>query len=571
MRFNTCCKWDVGAQARNIRARNRDGAMSVGPENYTEFIADLRVAGWGKSTPIYNHEANGSRLNETIVEKGATPQAPDDGTKDTASLPTVVDLVHDEADTTVEISATDHVNKPSISKDQPGSRDCTETTSKAQPETERIEVQTTTAVERDSDSDLEIIETRSSPVLKRKPSATPTKGPATKRAKHNDVTNSEHEGESARATKATGAQTIESGASEEGSDSDYEEEEEDPEAAQKLAAANREIQKVCTKCKSDANRALKYKHEREISKLKRVHHNERSAYKANAAQVLKDVKDDARVARKEMKAVHREEIQNLETAHNKKLSKKLAEVKAKHDAAIEAWQEKRQDDVEKIKKLANERDVAIVKRKEIEKSTATRVRDARNDLEAGKRKLREERKQMLRESREEIAQLKPEHSNVVKNNETIIKEMTQHIMNLENELGATQRDLTAFQTDSAANRQRYNNCKIQLAHSQKETSTAKDGLHAFEKYASGVEKRAQTEVARAKEKHEVTIANLREQSERVITLQRENYKLKDSVQVLSQLGREKREEARRLKAELEATKAELGLDIAEALDSVEQT
>lgn len=607
MKFTPCCDWDILSSVYKIQATDCDNVMAIGPPDYDNFTPELEIVGLGQSTPIYDHESNQNRLDETDVRKEAPPEMLADGIKNSGSSPLVLDLTHDEADTSVQINGNDdtkdksvakipasspvvldlvhdeegtnieisgdantNTSNPSVTEAQPGSKACADTPSKPQPETEHIKIQTTPAVEKEDDDEIQITDVRPSSAQKRKLSVTPVGVPAKKRTKLDDVANSEQEGETAPAVKATCVQTIESDSSEEESDSD-DEESEDPRAAEKLAIAKRHFAKACKNCRADANRALKYTYDSQISRLKREHRDERHDIKERGDQKLRDSKKLANGVLRDIKSKHEKLIETLKSTQAKKLKELKARLETKHEAEIETWQEKHDDDKEKIKKLTNERDAAIADGKEIEKNARAQVRDAVNDLQAGKLKLKEEKKQMIREKQEEIDQLKPAHSKLVKEKASTIKDMTEQIVDLEEHLKQSDEALREFQTENFANKQRHEYCKDELAQTQRQVSEANEGLHKFTKYASSVEKRASSEVARFKDRLELSQANLREQSERVITQQRENYRLKDSVQELALLGREKRDEVEKLKAELKATRAELGLDIAGALDSLEET
>lgn len=98
-----------------------------------------------------------------------------------------------------------------------------------------------------------------------------------------------------------------------------------------------------------------------------------------------------------------------------------------------------------------------------------------------------------------------------------------------------------------------------LQEERKHTEQVEKDLNDTKKYIAGVDGRADVRHVRAQEKLELQETNLREHANRVITLQRENYTLKDTNHQLARLGREKRDEIDRLKAELQSTKAELGV------------
>ena len=212
-----------------------------------------------------------------------------------------------------------------------------------------------------------------------------------------------------------------------------------------------------------------------------------------------------------------------------------------------------------MKKVTGERNDAEAKRKEIERSAADDIKAAKDDLKAGERKLREEKKQFMREKQDEIDLLKPAHSKAIKEKDKFLKDMADKVVLLEREVQAGERTLDRLQANHDILQQRHQTLKTEHTEGQKHTKQLEKDLNDIKKYIAGVDGRADVRLVRAQEKYELQEINVREHANRVITLQRENYNLKDSVNQLAKLGREKGHEIERLKAELQSTKAELGV------------
>lgn len=238
---------------------------------------------------------------------------------------------------------------------------------------------------------------------------------------------------------------------------------------------------------------------------------------------------------------------------------KIEAWKEKHKEATEEWQEKFDEEKKKVKKVTAQRDAAEAKRKDIERSAADDIKTAKDDLKAGERKLKEEKKQMMREKQEAIDILKPQHSTIVKEKDKIIKDMTDKVIALERDVQSGERAQHRVQTNHDTLLQRYQQLKIEHAENQKHTKQVEKDLQEAKKYAAGVDGRADVRLARAHEKLEIQETNVREHANRVITFQRENHNLRDTLANVARLGREKRDEVERLKAELQSTKAELGV------------
>lgn len=424
---------------------------------------------------------------------------------------------------------------------------CTGTPRKPKSTTERLNTPMTPSRQED-DSGSEVIIVSSSVIPKRKLSITSTPGPLNKRAKTARAFSDEPQLPDSE---------IEEDSGEDESEYDYDKNKDaiDPEHKQKTAKASKEFNSACRNCKSNANKALKATYELQISKLKSEHKQELREVKAKKAEILTETKVKANTEKATAKTRYEKLIKDLK-AHR---DGKIADLEEKHKEAAEEWQEKSDDFKKKIKKLTAQRDEADAKRKDIERSAADGIKASKEDLKAGERKLKEEKKQMLREKQEAIDILKPQHSQALKEKERFLKDMTDKVISLEKTVQSRDHALQRLQANHDTLLQQFKNLKIEHAENQKHSKQLEKDLHDFKKYAAGVDGRADSKLARAYERIELQETNVREHSNRVITITRENHKLRDNLATVARLGREKRDEVERLKAELQSTKAELGV------------
>ena len=324
---------------------------------------------------------------------------------------------------------------------------------------------------------------------------------------------------------------------------------------QRIAQASKDFDSACRSCRINANKALKTKYELQISKLKSEHRNELRDIKAEKSEILSKTKIKASDEKAQTKTKYEKHIKDLKSH----LDRKVADLVDKHKEATERWQDKDNEYKKKIKAVTGQRDEAEAKRKEIERSAADDIRDAKNDFKAGERKLREEKKQMLHEKQQAIDILKPQHSIAVKEKERVIKDLTQNVVQREKEVKSRDYALHRLQTNHDTLQQQHKSLKTEYVANQTHTKQLEKDLNETKKYFAGVEGRADARLVRVQEKLELQETDTREHANRVISLQRENYILKDTVNKLARLGREKKEEVERLKAELQSTKAELGV------------
>lgn len=414
--------------------------------------------------------------------------------------------------------------------------------------TERHDTQKSPSTHEEDDSGPEVVVVSTSLARKRKPSITSTHDPRNKRARTARALSDEPQLSDSESDEDESADGSENG------DGDNEAAI-DPEHKQKSAQASKEFASACKKCKANANKALKTKYDLEISKLKCEHKQELRDLKANKAKILVVTKSKAKKEMAKLKQKYESHFEDLKGHRDEKLEA----WKEKHKEATEEWQEKFDEDRKKVKKLTSQRDAAEAKRKEIEKSAADDVKASRDDLKAGERKLKEEKKQMQREKQEAIDLLKPEHSKALKERDVIIRDMTQKVLVLEKDVQSGGRTLDRVQTNLEALKQQHQQLKVEHADNQKIVKQLEKDLHDSKKYAEGVNGRADVKLVRAQEKFELQEKNTKEHANRVINLQRENYQLKDNLTTTACLAREKRDEVNRLKAELQSTKAELGV------------
>jgi hypothetical protein len=255
------------------------------------------------------------------------------------------------------------------------------------------------------------------------------------------------------------------------------------------------------------------------------------------------------------KTKHEKHIKDFKTHRDKK----FADLVERHKKATEQWQEKADELQRNIKKLTGQRNEADVKRKEIERSAAEEVKASKDDLNAGESKLREEKKQMMYEKQQQIDILKSQHSITVQRHEKAVKEFTQNVLKLEKDVQSRDHALQRVQASHDTLLERFNQLKIEHANAQEHTRQVEKDLQEAKKYAKGVNGRSDVKLVRAQEKLELQEKNTKEHANRVINLQRENYQLKDNLTTTALLAREKRDEVNRLKAELQSTKAELGV------------
>jgi hypothetical protein len=589
MRCTPCCIGDLHVDARDSRATERDGVVGVGPEGYAEhyYPSSDRIAGWEEADPRESQREGHTQTDMSVSQEPKTLQPKAHGTKRSASSP----LPHgpEIKKTNTGPGNNDNCGNEISTGDEVGSdpRARIETPSRPASINGQSATKTTASKPTDDDSEPEITAERPSPALKRKASVTSVSDSAKKRAKHTetiDISDEEDETE-VRGTKGkapkqkstpvvstTSSKTARvqlNGSEVEGSESSEDDDDADEEQAaaaaaaaeeeasfrREIAKADKEFDSTCRSCKTNANKALRSKYDLRISKIKSDHKYELKKQKDTAAKTLTETKNKSDKEKKDTKLKHEDDIKNIKTRHDTK----IATMRSSHEAALERLQERYNKEKAKAAGLARELEEANTKRKDVEKSSNQKVKEATADLIAGGKQLEEQKKQILREKKEEISHLKPEHSKVVKEKDVEIKEMTQKVSQLEKELKTNERHLFDVREEAAAEKQRHSNCKAELAQAKRHIAEVEKDVKKCKAYAEKTEHRTETDKVRAKEKIELAIANRNQQNERLILSQRENYQLKDQVRKLALRGREIRDELETLKVELKSTKAELGV------------
>jgi hypothetical protein len=566
---------DFRPQGHDPSATPHVDVMGMILEDYAVYgdAAGYKLVEWKDSTARADHKASDHQTGELGTQRDTEMQTQVDNMKRPASMSPSYTLDLMRAKDCTEGNSNGATDSCTVTEtmSRSGARD--EAQSISDSSTSQSDKQVIGAINIDNDDELEVLEDCSSPSLKRKSSVVLTPSPAEKRAKHKETieildgdseVGAEKSTQNDSPTSLKRADALQDGAgpvegeskrvaSESGGDA--RKVAQDQQAAQKLAKANKDLEKACRNCKADANKALKTKHEQEISKLKKGHREELADAKKDASRTLRDTKSTAKHEKQELKNKCEDQCADLKS----QCDKKLADVKEKYLAKLCSMQEDLRGEREKTKELTNELNILKDQKKKTERSAAAKVKVAEEDLKAGELQLKEGRKQLLRETREEVAMLKPEHSKIVKEKDKAITGFAQDIVDLEQKLKQSDSDLRKARLESLANKKRYDDCKAELTQAKKAVSAVESNLIESEKYAKSVDQRTDGKLARVQEKLDLQEANLREHASRVITLTRENFTLKDTLTNVAARGREKRDEVERLKAELNSTKAELGV------------
>lgn len=602
MKYWKRCDGDFHSQLHTHHAIIRDEVMSIGFEGYADFTAvSLRIV--PRFQTWSSKRSRPCAQTDKHTRKSVTSMRTSSGSLKRPVSPTGADGSRSKkARTLARIDEGDHADGPFVEGSGRASKVATTSTSKSQLELEQSKQSTTKAdksnatskpgkklasKDDDGDSDdLEIVEIKTlTPDAKRKQSVTShPEESAKKRPKTIELKDTEDEDEvdgakdspakrknaprQAVANSKTRPLQIEDSDEEdsesekdgEGKGSEYgEDEPEDPQAAQKLAQAKKELGKACKTCRTNASRAMKQKYELEISKLKREHQATLRNKKEDADEALKSAKANLKAKNTALRTKHDKEVSELKSEH----ADKVEELKEKKDKAVDYWDEKyksmKQKFTESNNKLTKERDDADAKRKTSERETSAKLKVMTEDTKAAELRLKEERKQMIRDNQEEIDQLKPEHSTAVKNKEKLVLEFADKVAILENRLSRAEHDLGVAQSSAAANNQRYKDGGQDVAKYKAHVQKAEDKVREFDDYLTKFEGRSASDQARLQEKLDMAEAHLQQQKNRVVTLQRENYVAHDTLRVRSQLCAESNAEVKRLKDLLRVAQAEVGL------------
>jgi hypothetical protein len=438
-----------------------------------------------------------------------------------------------------------------------------------------------------SDSDVcEVIEAKSTPATKKRTStaagsvsAKNNKGKQSQQPETPDTEASPSARTSAvkasntrgkTATRATTVDESEAAGEEDDDDDEYDEgesEHEDPRVAKKkIAQADKVLSVACKSCTFSANKAWKQKHESTVSKLNQEHRAVIRALKADRIADLKKAKATADKDKKAAKAKAEQAVEDVKDTGEEKFDN----LKAKLEGELKVLKKSFAAEKVKVTGLKGQLERAEEIRKKIEKDAAEKVKNAEADLRAGVLEQREKWKQLKREAQAEADQWKPQHSKTVKDNQRVIKELTQKCIEKENELAASEEDLRRSREQASAEKSHHAETREKLAEAKASDEERLKQVLQFERHCKRVEERNQTHVARVEEQLAMANNNLQQQSNRVVDKQRENYQLGDAMRAHAKISEARKVEIERLKKELQAAQAELGLakDIEELDDGV---
>jgi hypothetical protein len=443
----------------------------------------------------------------------------------------------------------------------------------------------------ESDSDVcEVIEDLSTPVLKgpkwketaaaKSSSAKKSKGKKSEQLETPDAEDSPSARKSAvkasnsRGKAVTRATTVdESEAADEDSDEDGEEEDEDEEsdyedpkvARKKIAQADQNIAKAGRSCKIDANKEWKDKYNAMVSML----NSERKAVvkilKADAIASVKKVKATADKEKKAAKTKAENEIADVkETCEDK-----FDTMKTKLDGEIKVLKKNLAAGKVKVTGLKGQLERAEEVRKAIEKDAAEKVKKAEADLKSGALEQRERGKQLKRETQAEIDQWKPDHSKALKDKERIIKELTQAFLAKEKELEDCEEELRHVREQRSKDKNHHEHTLKKLEEKKGRVNELERNILIYNRTIKAAEERNAADIARVQEHLATARANLQEQSNRVVDKQRNNYQLGDAMRLHAKTSEARKVEIERLKKELQAAQAQLGL--AKDLDDFDES
>lgn len=591
MKYWKRCDGDFHSPVHTHRAIIRGDVMSIGFEGYADFTAvslhDVpRLPLW--SAKSFKRRGQTDKLTR---EHNISTHTRTGNLKRSVSSAATDRHRPKKVKTATRVGEDAEADDPSVANSGRASRVATAPTSKSELELEQSKKSITkagksnatskpgkTSASKDDDGDsedLEIVEIRTvTPAPKRKRSVTSQPEElAKKRPKTIGLKDTEDEAEvisvqssattrknaSRKAVAASNARRTEEDSDDENSESDEEEggeleveEPVNPQAAQKLGQAKKDLKQFCRNCKSNVSKAMKEIHGQEISKLKREHRDTLRERKEASDEALKAAKAKIKAKNAAQKAKHTKEVDDL----REDFSDKVDELREKQEKALKDGDEKyksmKQKLMESNVKLTKERDDADAKRKKSEKDTNAKLKGMTDDAKAGELKLKEERKQLRRECQEQVDQLKPGHSSAIKDKDKIIGELADKAAILENRLGRAEHDLQLATASAAADRRRYEDGKAEVQRHRASVQVAEDNLRDFNEYLNKVEGRAQYDTTRLEE-------HLQEHKNRVVTLQRENYANKEALRTRARLCAESNDEVKRLKELLRVAQAEVGL------------
>jgi hypothetical protein len=446
-----------------------------------------------------------------------------------------------------------------------------------------------------SDSDVcEVIENLSTPVLKgpkwketaaaKSLSAKKSKGKKSEQLETPDAEDSPSARKSAvkasnsRGKTVTRATTVdESEAADEESEEDGEGEDEEEDdvsesededlkvTKKKIAQANVQISKACRTCKIDANKEWGKKYSTMVSML----NSERKAVvkilKADAIAAVKKVKATADKEKKAAKAKADQEVEDVKD----NCEDKFDTMKTKLDDEIKVLKKNLGAERVKVTGLKGQLERAEEIRKAIEKAAAEKVKKAEADLKSGALEQRERGKQLKRESQAGIDQWKPEHSKALKDKERIIKELTQAFLAKEKELEDCEEELRHVREQRSKDKNHHEHTLKKLEEKRARVNELERNILIYNRTIKAAEERNAADIARVQEHLATARANLQEQSNRVVDKQRNNYQLGDAMRLHAKTSEARKVEIERLKKELQAAQAQLGL--AKDLDDFDES
>jgi hypothetical protein len=379
----------------------------------------------------------------------------------------------------------------------------------------------------------------------------------------------------AKASNARGKSISQAVNLEEEEDEEEEDEEEDESESEheypqvsmkKIIQADKNISKACRQCKIDANKLWKGKYDAMVSRLNSEHKAAIRALKAEGAAALKNVKATADKEKKAAKAKADKAVANVKDT----LGETLDAREAKLGGEIKTLKKNLATEKEKVVDLKSKLENAEELRKRIEKDSAETVKKCDNDRKANNAELRERWKQLKRESQAEIDQHKPELAKTVKDNQRIIKDLTQKFLAKEKELERSEEDLISARKQRGVDKYNHKQTLKELAKAKASDEQRVDQIMQYERHNKAIQERAASDVARVEEALATSQTNLQQQSIRVVEKQRNNYNLQDALRRKVDLADARKREIEVLKRQLQAARAELEVAMGiEDMDVVE--
>jgi hypothetical protein len=351
---------------------------------------------------------------------------------------------------------------------------------------------------------------------------------------------------------------------EEEEDDDEGSEHEDPQVAKKkILQAEKNLSKVCRTCKIKANKEWKDKYDTMVSKMNSEHRTAIRTLKADGAAALKKAKATTDKDKKAAKAKADKAVEDIKDA----LEDKFDTMKGKLDGEIKTLKKNLTAEKGKVAELKSGLENAETLRKKIEKDAAEQVNKAETDYKANNTELKERWKQIKRESQAEIDQWKPAYSKTVKDNQRIIKELTQKVLEREQELERSEDDLRRVRTQRATEKNHHADALEKLDEARARVKALQGEKVELGRHNKAIKERALSDVARAEEETATARVNLQQQSNKVVDKQRELYLIRDAMRTHASLAEGRKAEIEALKRQLRDARAEL--EVAVGIDDME--